>query len=84
MYEICKRIQTYRNKARLSRWLSNQRARATGAWEEEEQGYINYGKVGLPPPHMDFMSLDTIGEDSWFLGPLSRTSPLHLVVLCTI
>jgi len=84
MYEICKHIQTYRNKAILSRGIANQRARATGAWKEEEQGCINYGKVGLHPPRMDFMSLDTVDKDSWFLGPLSRTSPLHLVFLCTI
>jgi hypothetical protein len=31
MYEICKHIQSYRNKAILSRGIANQRARATGA-----------------------------------------------------
>ena len=54
MYKICKHIQTYINKAILSRGIANQRARVIGAWKEEEQGCINYGKVGLPPPHLDF------------------------------
>ena len=54
MYEICKHIQTYRNKAILSRGIANQHARATGAWEEEEQDCINCRKVGLPLPHLDF------------------------------
>ena len=48
------KLQTYKNKVILSRGIANQRARATGAWEEEEHGCINYRKVGLPPPHMDF------------------------------
>ena len=78
------KLQTYRNKAILSRGIANQRARGMGAWEEEEQGCINCRKVDLPPPHMNFMSLDTVGEDSCFLCPLSRTSPLHLAFLCTI
>jgi hypothetical protein len=36
-------------------------------------------------PHTwTFVSLDSVGEDTWFLGPLSRTSPLHLAFLGTI
>ena len=54
MYEICKHIQTCRNKTILSRGIANQRVRVMGAWEEEEQGCINYRKVSLPTPHMDF------------------------------
>jgi hypothetical protein len=53
IYEICKHIQTYTNKAILSRGIANQCVRATGALEEEEQGCIYCRKVSLPPPHMD-------------------------------
>ena len=54
MYGICKIIQTYRDKVIMSRGIANQRARATRAWEEEEQACINCRKVDLPPPQMDF------------------------------
>ena len=54
IYEICKHIQTCRNKAILSRGIANQRVKVIGTWEEEKHGWITYWRVGLPPPHLDF------------------------------
>ena len=84
MYEICKHIQTCRNKAILSRGIAYQRVRAMGAWEEEEQGCIYYRKVILPPPHLDRYVTRHCQRELMVLGPLSRTSPLLLAFLCTI
>jgi hypothetical protein len=36
VYDIYRNIQTYREKVIMSGGIANQRARATGAWEEEE------------------------------------------------
>ena len=84
MYEICKHIQTCRNKAILSRRIANQRVRAMGAWEEEEQGCIYCKKVSLPPPHLALYVTWHYRRELMVLGPLSRTSPLLLAFLCTI
>jgi len=84
IYEICKHIQTCRNKAILSRGIANQHVRVTGALEEEEQGCIYYRKVSLPPPHLDLYVTRHCRRELMVLGPLSRTSPLLLAFLCTI
>ena len=84
MYEICKHIQTCRNKAILSRGIANQHVRVTGALEEEEQGSIYYRKVILPPPHLDIYVSRHCRRELMVLGPFSRTSPLLLAFLCTI
>ena len=54
MYGICKHNQTYRNKAILSRGITDQPTRVTGTLEEETHGWITCWRVGLPPPHLDF------------------------------
>ena len=84
MYEICKHIQTCRNKAILSKGIANQCVRMTGAWEEEEQGCIYRRKVNLPPPHLDLYVTRHCRRELMVLSPLSRTSPLLLAILCTI
>ena len=84
MYEICKHIQTCRNKAILSRGIANQHVRVMGDFEEEEQGCIYYRKIDLPHPHLDLYVTQHYRRKLMVLGPLSRTSPLLLGFLCTI
>jgi hypothetical protein len=67
MYGSCKYIQTYRDKVIVSRRITNQHVRVTGAWEEEWHYRIIFRWVSLPLPHLN-IAIAWHLKSSWMLN----------------